>query len=73
VATGLDKVSMPSIVVSNDPILESAAAAGDYGNFDEPPHLRNPVRYGSGVENVDIQSKDMDYLDVPAFLRRQAD
>ena len=73
VATGLDKVSKPSIVVSNDASLDSAAADGDYTNFDEPPHLRNPVRYGNAVESVDIQSKDMDYLDVPAFLRRQAD
>jgi cell division protein FtsZ len=73
VATGLDKVSKPSIVVSNDASLDSAAADGDYTSFDEPPHLRNPVRYGNAVESVDIQSKDMDYLDVPAFLRRQAD
>ena len=73
VATGLDKVGKPSIVVSNDASLDSAAADGDYTNFDEPPHLRNPVRYDNAVESVDIQSKDMDYLDVPAFLRRQAD
>ena len=73
VATGLDKANKPSIVVSNDPTLDNAAAEGNYANFDEPPHLRNPVRYGSGAESVDIQSKDMDYLDVPAFLRRQAD
>ena len=73
VATGLEKAGKPSIVVSNDATLDNAAAEGNYANFDEPPHLRNPVRYGSGVESVDIQSKDMDYLDVPAFLRRQAD
>ena len=73
VATGLGKGAKPSIVVDNDPALETAAAQGNYDSFDEPPHLRNPTRYGNGVEGVDIQSNDLEYLDVPAFLRRQAD
>ena len=73
VATGLGKASKPSIVIDNDPTIEAAAAQGNYENFDEPPHLRNPTRYSNGIESVDIQSKDLDYLDVPAFLRRQAD
>lgn len=73
VATGLDKASKPSIVVSNEISLDDTGADGDYRVYDKPPHLRNQARYGSGVESVDIQSKDLDYLDVPAFLRRQAD
>jgi cell division protein FtsZ len=73
VATGLGKAAKPSIVIDNDPALDTAAAQGNYDSFDEPPHLRNPARYGNGVENVDIQGNDLEYLDVPAFLRRQAD
>ena len=73
VATGLDQASKPSIVVDNDQAIETAARHGNYDDFDTPPHARNPVRYPNSVENVDIQSKDLDYLDVPAFLRRQAD
>ena len=73
VATGLGKASKPSIVIDNDPAIETAGLHGNYDDFDTPPHARNPVRYPNSVENVDIQSKDLDYLDVPAFLRRQAD
>ena len=73
VATGLDQASKPSIVIANDQAIETAARHGNYDDFDTPPHARNPVRYPNSVENVDIQSKDLDYLDVPAFLRRQAD
>jgi cell division protein FtsZ len=73
VATGLDQASKPSIVIDNDQAIETAARHGNYDDFDTPPHARNPARYPNSVENVDIQSKDLDYLDVPAFLRRQAD
>ena len=73
VATGLDQASKPSIVIDNDQAIETEARHGNYDDFDTPPHARNPVRYPNSVENVDIQSKDLDYLDVPAFLRRQAD
>ena len=73
VATGLDQASKPSIVIDNDQAIETAARHGNYDDFDTPPHARNPVRYPNSVENVGIQSKDLDYLDVPAFLRRQAD
>jgi cell division protein FtsZ len=68
VATGLDQASKPSIVIDNDQAIETAARHGNYDDFDTPPHARNPVRYPNSVENVDIQSKDLDYLDVPAFF-----
>ncbi len=73
VATGLGKANKPNIVIDNDPAIEAAGVHGNYDDFDVPPHARNPVRYPNTVESVDIQSKDLDYLDVPAFLRRQAD
>ena len=73
VATGLGKASKPSIVIDNDPAIETAGLHGNYDDFDTPPHARNPVRYPNSVENVDIQSKDLDYLDVPAFFFCLAD
>ena len=73
VATGLGKENKPNIVIDNDSAIEAAGVHGSYDDFDAPPHARNPVRYPNTVESVDIQGKDLDYLDVPAFLRRQAD
>jgi cell division protein FtsZ len=73
VATGLGKANKPNIVIDNDPAIEAPGVHGSYDDFDVPPHARNPVRNPNTVESVDIQSKDLDYLDVPAFLRRQAD
>ena len=73
VATGLGKANKPNIVIDNDSAIEAAGVHGSYDDFDVPPHARNPVRYPNTVESVDIQGKDLGYLDVPAFLRRQAD
>ncbi|NCF45220.1 MAG: cell division protein FtsZ [Proteobacteria bacterium] len=73
VATGLGKTSKPNVVIDNGPAITAAAAGGDYGGFDQPPHLRNAERYANPVDSADIQGKDLTYLDVPAFLRRQAD
>ena len=73
VATGLGKANKPNIVIDNDPVIEAPGVHGSYDDFDVPPHARNPVRHPNTLESVDIQGKDLDYLDVPAFLRRQAD
>ncbi|SVB18544.1 uncharacterized protein METZ01_LOCUS171398, partial [marine metagenome] len=44
----------------------------DYSDFDRPTVIRNAVV--NGTEEVDLQAdKDLEYLDIPAFLRRQAD
>jgi cell division protein FtsZ len=44
----------------------------DYGGFDRPTVIRNAVV--NGTAEVDLQEdKDLEYLDIPAFLRRQAD
>ena len=73
VATGLGKANKPNIVIDNDPAIEAPGVHGSYDDFDVPPHARNPVRHPNILESVYIQGKDLDYLDVPAFLRRQAD
>ena len=69
VATGLsnpaEQISGPQLVSTNDGGAEST----DYGKLDRPTVMRNKVA------NDDILPvrDDPDYLDIPAFLRRQAD
>ena len=52
-----------------------ATTANDYASLDTPTITRNnqdnkETRFGVQPKN---NSADMDYLDIPAFLRRQAD
>jgi hypothetical protein len=47
-----------------------AAASGDYGEYDRPTVLRRQ-RQDVGTSRLD--PNDPHYLDIPAFLRRQAD
>src|SRR5690554_6525356 len=47
----------------------------DYGRFDTPPTVRQksvlkPADTGDGKK---VESEDMDFLNIPSFLRRQAD
>ena len=42
----------------------------DYGRLDRPTVIRNQLTAEQRLQQAD---GDMDYLDVPAFLRRQAD
>jgi len=60
--------------------VESGAAAsaesalGGYANFEDPTVIRrssSESKWDSGADTVD--KNDMEYLDIPAFLRRQAD
>lgn len=75
VATGLghhaDMERSPRIA---DEIKRKVAGDGvpDYSEFDRPTVIRNAVV--NGTDEIDLQSdKDLEYLDVPAFLRKQAD
>ena len=69
VATGLsqpgEQLSRPQLVTTNEPGAEST----DYDKLDRPAVLRNKA------VNDDIYpvKDDPDYLEIPAFLRRQAD
>lgn len=73
VATGLGQVEaeMPRAVV--DSTRKQIAGDGqiDYGSFDRPTVLRNSQR--EAQEDVLSGKGGMEYLDIPAFLRRQAD
>lgn len=69
VATGLsqpgEQLSRPQLVSTSEPGAENT----DYGKLDRPTVLRNKA------VNDDIYpvKDDPDYLEIPAFLRRQAD
>ncbi|MGB0997526.1 MAG: cell division protein FtsZ [Pseudomonadales bacterium] len=73
VATGLGKAAVPNVVVDNTAVVERAASGMmDYDKLDTPAYERKPVE--KPAQSIDTsQSKDMEYLDIPAFLRRQAD
>ncbi len=74
VATGLGELEMPNIVVDNTLVKQALDGQVDYNEFERPPFSRgqrNPAREGNLAESQDEQ--DLDYLDIPAFLRRQAD
>lgn len=77
VATGLGAVRQETplkVVESRKP----AETAADYRQLDRPTVIRNQAAaareaHGSAKEAVPSASSDLDYLDIPAFLRRQAD
>ncbi len=86
VATGLDpRVEKPVKVVDNTSILKVAAAmptmtvpVADDGREVNYTHYDRPVVQRRGAGGTATASKpssqeEMDYLDIPAFLRRQAD
>ena len=70
VATGLGGgQGKPKKVVDNTQREQT-----DYSQLDRPAVLRNrPVDHGDVVAQTVGADADIDYLDIPAFLRRQAD
>jgi cell division protein FtsZ len=72
VATGLEnpELEKPRTVVDNMKKKIAGDGTLDYGDFDKPTVLRNA---GREVEGANLSTRDMDLLDIPAFLRRQAD
>jgi cell division protein FtsZ len=77
VATGLGAVEAEKskTVINNTPKKVAADGKIDYGEFEKPTVIRqggaNPE--SSTGNGLGRSAKDMDYLDIPAFLRRQAD
>jgi len=74
VATGLGQpVGRPTKVVDNSDL----AIDRDYRRLDQPTVIRKQEQYGQAQEPVLAKAvgevPDMDYLDIPAFLRKQVD
>lgn len=75
VATGLGETELarPTKVVDNTLEKVTKSASPDYQELDIPTVIRSN-RSSSGQSNAaEKLSDDMEYLDIPAFLRRQAD
>ncbi len=74
VATGLGgEREKPTKVVDNTRTLDGTT---DYNQLDRPAVLRRrAVSRGNAAvdQSTESQDQDVDYLDIPAFLRRQAD
>jgi len=81
VATGLGikepAAEKPKKVVDNtapvQPVKKVPTTVADYAELDKPAHIRNQAAKVSSSRTEGAKEKDMDYLDIPAFLRRQAD
>ncbi|HIZ50541.1 MAG TPA: cell division protein FtsZ [Candidatus Pseudomonas excrementavium] len=78
VATGLGaRMEKPVKVVDNTPAQATArqsdAAAPNYRDLDRPTVMRNSNAGGAAAARLTQPAEDLDYLDIPAFLRRQAD
>ena len=68
VATGLGNLAREE--VSRVKLARAAGGDVDYREFERPTVIRNKI----GEEDAsDAVQQDPDYLDIPAFLRRQAD
>ncbi len=76
VATGLGGIeservpAAPTKVVDNTRTPEGVP---NYAVLDKPTIARKAQTAGNTARAIDPQEKDMEYLDIPAFLRRQAD
>ncbi len=79
VATGLgNKSDKPVKVVDNTAQVSAPsrneASAPNYRDLDRPTVMRNqPAGGNAAVQRHNQPADDLDYLDIPAFLRRQAD
>ena len=74
VATGLGRpeVETPRTIVDNTKKKVAGDGAVDYGDFDKPTIMRKAAIENRADQPLDTE-KDLDYLDIPAFLRSQAD
>ena len=68
VATGLGHERQEKSV---KPVIDRLPPEGV--NYDHPTVLRNKSTTKGEDDNTSAKTKDMEYLDIPAFLRRQAD
>ena len=83
VATGLGDSDRPNIAVDNvkqEPTPVELNSDDPWAGLDQPTVMRKKASVDSNQASVDVKEVDVDtasdsgsYLDIPAFLRRQAD
>ena len=72
VATGLGDANAPNMVIDNSARQSFSNGPIDYEQLDRPSYTRSNQDLKAPSDEP-VQRNDADYLDVPAFLRRQAD
>lgn len=74
VATGLGECSGEEVMPQPVQIVQKIDGVVDYDALDRPTVIRNQTNgaYGGTVAPI-VDRQDLDHLDIPAFLRRQAD
>ena len=72
VATGLGDANAPNMVIDNSARQSFSNGHIDYEQLDRPSYTRSNQDLKASTDEP-TQRNDADYLDVPAFLRRQAD
>jgi cell division protein FtsZ len=75
VATGIGQAeamaAKPKVAVDN---TRKADGSVDYKKLERPTAVRNAKAVEPEADTKPVRTaKDLDYLDIPAFLRRQAD
>ncbi len=73
VATGLGEPLRPNVIVDNTALDMTADGQVDYRRLDRPAYARHNAALQQDNLAEDLANQDLDYLDIPAFLRRQAD
>ncbi len=73
VATGLGEAGRPTKVVDNTQPDFRPDGQPDYRELDRPTYARQSAALKQDNLAEDLAPENMDYLDIPAFLRRQAD
>jgi len=73
VATGLGEPVRPNVIVDNTLADMTADGQVDYRRLDRPAYARHNAALQQDNLAEDLANQDLDYLDIPAFLRRQAD
>ncbi len=74
VATGLGAVAAQEEAAKPEKVVDNTRTADgglNYAVLDKPTVMRN--QNSSAAPKLDEKARDMEYLDIPAFLRRQAD
>ncbi|NRA41365.1 MAG: cell division protein FtsZ [Pseudomonadales bacterium] len=69
--------SIPTATPTSEHAAELVTPAVDYSAYDKPTAMRNPTNRLSslpgGAAASQVKDDDLELLDIPAFLRRQAD
>jgi len=68
-----DLTSAPASPMATETAPSRAPAGHDYAGYDQPAIWRQPPRSEAAARVLALEEGGMDRLDIPAFLRRQAD